>query len=76
MTEFMPQVCLSTFQGLVLDTSMREHLADAVFNRSPKQHLKKFERIITEIQKSVVPIRPDDGSTPRYLNPKKILASS
>ena len=27
--------------------------------------------IISEIQKSVVPIRPDDGKTPRYENPRK-----
>lgn len=53
--------------------SMRERLADAVFSRNPKQRLKKLERIITEIQKPVVPIRPDDGSTPRYENPRKSL---
>ncbi len=46
--------------------SLRDKLADAVFSRNPMQRIRKLERIITEIQKSVVPIRPDDTSTPRY----------
>lgn len=50
--------------------SMRDRLADAVFSRNPRQRQKKLERIIIEIQKSVVPIRPDDGSTPRFENPR------
>ena len=52
--------------------SMRDRLADAVFTRNPDQRLKKLERIILEIQKSVVPIRPDDGNTPRLENPRKV----
>ena len=51
--------------------SMRDRLADAVFTRNPAQRQKKLERIILEIQKSVVPIRPDDGNTPRLENPRK-----
>ena len=42
--------------------SMRDRLADAVFSRNPA-HL--------EVKKSVVPIRPDDGNTPRYENTRK-----
>ena len=52
--------------------SMRDRLADAVFTRNPDQRQKKLERIILEIQKSVVPIRPDDGNTPRLENPRKV----
>ena len=52
--------------------SMRDRLADAVFTRNPAQRQKKLERIILEIQKSVVPIRPDDGNTPRLENPRKV----
>ena len=52
--------------------SMRDRLADAVFTRNPNQRQKKLERIILEIQKSVVPIRPDDGNTPRLENPRKV----
>lgn len=48
--------------------SMRERLADAVFSRNPLHRVKKLNRIILEIQHSVVPIRPDDGKTPRYEN--------
>ena len=51
--------------------SMRDRLADAIFSRNPNQRQKKLERIITEIQNSVVPIPPDDGTTPRYENPRK-----
>ena len=51
--------------------SLRDRLADAVFSRNPIQRLKKLQRIIAEIQQSVVPIRPDDGSTPRYQNSRK-----
>lgn len=51
--------------------SLRDKLADAVFSRNPAQREKKLNRIIIEIQKSVVPIRPDDGSTPRYKNTRK-----
>lgn len=46
--------------------SMRDRLADAVFSRNPLQREKKLRRIVDEIQKSVVPIRPDDGTVPRY----------
>ena len=48
--------------------SMRERLADAIFSRNPSQRIKKLNRIILEIQRSVVPIRPDGGKTPRYEN--------
>lgn len=51
--------------------SLRDKLADAVFSRNPAHRQKKLERIMTEIQKSVVPIRPDDGKTPRYANTRK-----
>lgn len=51
--------------------SLRDKLADAIFSRNPAHRQKKLERIMLEIQKSVVPIRPDDGSTPRYENPRK-----
>ena len=52
--------------------SMRDRFADAVFTRNPAQRQKKLERIILEIQKSVVPIRPDDGNTPRLENTRKV----
>ena len=52
--------------------SMRDRLADAVFTRNPAQRQKKLERIILEIQKSVVPIRSDDGNTPRLENTRKV----
>ncbi len=51
--------------------SLRDKLADAIFSRNPAHRQKKLERIMLEIQKSVVPMRPDDGSTPRYENPRK-----
>lgn len=50
--------------------SLRDKLADAVFCRNPSHRQRKLDRIMLEIQKSVVPIRPDDGSTPRYENPR------
>lgn len=48
--------------------SMKERLADAVFSRNHRQCLNKLRE---SLQKSVVPIRPDDGSTPRYENSRK-----
>lgn len=51
--------------------SMREKLADAMFSRNPFHRVKKLKRIILELQHSVVPIRPDDGSTPRYQYTRK-----
>ena len=51
--------------------SLRERFATAVFSRNPIQRIKKMKRIIAEIQRSVVPIRPYDGLTPRYVNPRK-----
>ena len=51
--------------------SLRKRLAEAVFSHTPLHRELKLLRIITEIQKSVVPIRPDDGKTPRYENPRK-----
>ena len=50
---------------------LRDKLAEAVFSRNPSHRQKKLERIMLEIQKSVVPIRPDDGTTPRYENTRK-----
>ena len=52
--------------------SLRDKLADAVFSRNPAHHQKKIERIMTEIQKSVVQISHDDGETPRYENTRKV----
>ena len=51
--------------------SLRERFAMAVFSKNPMQRIKKLERILAEIQRSVVPIRPYDGSTPRYENTRK-----
>ncbi|MCM1062355.1 MAG: hypothetical protein NC452_19020 [Eubacterium sp.] len=51
--------------------SLRDKLADVVFCRSSACRLKKLNRIILEIKHSVIPIRPDDGNTPRYLNSRK-----
>ena len=53
--------------------SMRDRLAYAVFSRNPAHRQKKLERILIEVKKSVVPIRPDDGNTPRYENTRKSL---
>ena len=52
--------------------SMRDRLADAVFSRNPSQREKKLKRIIDEIQRSVVPVRSDDGSVPRYDNNRSV----
>ena len=52
--------------------SLRDKLADAVFSRNPAHRQKKLERIMTEIQKSVVQISRDDGETPRYENTRKV----
>lgn len=60
------QVNVNTLIG-----SFRDKLADAVFSRNPGQREKILKRIIQEIRKSVVPIRPDDGNTTRYENPRK-----
>ena len=51
--------------------SLRERLADAVFASDPNLRLKKLDRVMLEIQRSDVPIRPDDGSTPRFQYPRK-----
>ena len=51
--------------------SLRERFAIAVFSKNPLQRIKKVNRILTEIQRAVVPIRPYDGLTPRYLNSRK-----
>ena len=51
--------------------SLRDKLAEAVFSRNPMQRERILNRIFTEIQKSVVPIRLDDGNTLRYENPRK-----
>ena len=52
--------------------SLRDKLADAVFSRNPVHRQKKLERIMTEIQKSVVQISNDDGDTPRFENTRKV----
>ena len=52
--------------------SLRDKLADAVFSRNPAHRQKKLERIMTEIQKSVVQISNDDGDTPRFENTRKV----
>ena len=52
--------------------SLRDKPADAVFSRNPAHRQKKLERIMTEIQKSVVQISHDDGETPRYENTGKV----
>lgn len=52
--------------------SMRDRLADAVFSRNPSQREKKLKRIIDEIQRSVVPVRSDNGSVPRYDNNRSV----
>lgn len=52
--------------------SLRDKLADAVFSRNPDQRVKKLNRIIQEIQCSVVPIRPDVGNTIRCDNPRMV----
>lgn len=52
--------------------SLRDKLADAVFSRNPAHRQKKLERIMTEIQKSVVQISHYDGETPRYENTRKV----
>lgn len=52
--------------------SMRDRPADAVFSRNPSQREKKLKRIIDEIQRSVVPVRSDDASVPRYDNNRSV----
>lgn len=52
--------------------SLRDKLADAVFSRNPAYRQKKLERIMTEIQKSVVQISNYDGETPRFENTRKV----
>ena len=51
--------------------SLRDKLAEAVFSRNPMQRERILNRIFTEIQKSVVPIRLDDSNTLRYEKPRK-----
>ena len=51
--------------------SLRERFAIAVFSKNPLQRIKKVNRILTEIQRAVVPIRHYDGLTPRYQNSRK-----
>lgn len=48
--------------------SLRDKLADAIFSRNPVQRVKKLNRIILEIEHSVVPIRPYDNAKPRLQN--------
>ena len=51
--------------------SLREQLADAVFS-PPVSRMMKFNRIMSEIKRSVVPVRPDDGKTPRNKNSRNV----
>lgn len=51
--------------------SLRDKLAEAVFSRNPMQRERIHNRIFTEIQKTVVPIRLDDCNTLRYEKPRK-----
>lgn len=51
--------------------SLRNRLADAVFCSDSKTKDRLLNRIFLEIRHSVVPKRPDDGSVPRYQNPRK-----
>ena len=52
--------------------SLRDKLADDVFSRNTAHRQKKLERIMTEVQKSIVQISHDDGETPRYENTRKV----
>jgi len=51
--------------------SLREEFAEAVFS-SPIKRTLKINRIMNEIKRSVVPVRPDDGKTPRNTNSRKV----
>ena len=51
--------------------SLREEFAEAVFS-SPLKRTLKINRIMNEIKRSVVPVRPDDGKTPRNNNSRKV----
>lgn len=50
--------------------SLCDKFAEAVFSRDSSHRQRKMDRIMLEIQKSVVPIRPDNGSATRYENPQ------
>lgn len=50
--------------------SLRNRLADAVFFSDEAERDRKLLRIIAEIQRSVIPIRPDSNVV-RYCNPRK-----
>lgn len=47
-----------------LSVSLRDKLADAVFINDPAPRQKKLESIMTEIQKSVLSLRPGDRTAP------------
>ena len=51
--------------------SLREEFAEAVFS-SPLKRTLKINRIMNEIKRSVVPVRPDNGKTPRKKNSRKV----
>ena len=51
--------------------SLREEFAEAVFS-SPLKRALKINRIMNEIKRSVVPVRPDNGKTPRKKNSRKV----
>ena len=53
--------------------SLRERLADAFFASDPNLRLKKLDKVMLEIQRLVVPIRPDDGYTFRFQYPRKSI---
>ncbi|WP_044976741.1 hypothetical protein [Ruminococcus sp. HUN007] len=51
--------------------SLREEFAEAVFS-SPLKRTLKINRIMNEIKRSVVSVRPDDGKTPINNNSRKV----
>ena len=51
--------------------SLRNRLAEAVFCSDPITKYKLLGRVFIEIQHSVVPKRPDDGSAVRFAYPRK-----
>ncbi len=50
---------------------LRNRLAEVVFCSNPMTKYKLLNRIFIEIQHSVVPKRPCDGSAIRFANPRK-----
>ena len=50
--------------------SLRNRFAEAVFSHSKVIRMRKINRIMSEIKRSVVPVRPDNTAV-RYKNPRK-----